>query len=199
MPARDLELPALRPRSRGTAARCGWLSSIASRTSEEGSRSRGKLPGPRRKTVSAPRIFSLEEERNAENRSVPELIQRRARQLRDLELAILARVRHLDRNAPQSPLDQSRPLRGGLALARSTSTSSSSVRWLARSWNSWRRLVVLVNDAAAGAGELDRARATIVASTVGRSTVELTARPTSLSAWSSSTDRASSRVRASSS
>ena len=43
------------------------------------------------------------------------------------------------------------------------------------------------------------ARATIVASTVGRSSVELTARPTSLKAVSCSTERVSSAVRARSS
>ena len=60
-----------------------------------------------------------------------------------------------------------------------------------------RRLVVLVDRAAVGPGELARRATTIVSSTVSRSRVELTARPTSPSAVSCSTERVSSAVRAS--
>jgi hypothetical protein len=49
-------------------------------------------------------VVSVEEERNAENRAVPELVQGRAGQLRDLAFAIVQRIGHLDRSPPQCGL-----------------------------------------------------------------------------------------------
>ena len=77
-------------------------------------------------------------------------------------------------------------------------TTSSSRLWVARKQERLGPLVVLV-DGAASVPASWLARATIVLSTVSRSSVELTAWLTSPSACSSSTERVSSPVRACSS
>ncbi len=85
-----------------------------------------------------------------------------------------------------------------MGVARSTSTSSSGNRFVACSWNSSRTSSYSQIDPPSSPAS-SVARETIVARTVSRFKVELTARPTSPSAFNSLTERVSSRVRASSS
>ena len=134
--ARDLELPALRlelpeeprvlDRQRGLPGE--GLEEVHDLVREQSDR----LP-PHRQHAQDP---LLRHERHRQDRAVAELEEDRPEPGRAV-CSLVADVRQLDGLPAERRLARSRPRRAGCGAARSTSTSSSGIRWLAWSWNSW--------------------------------------------------------------